>query len=295
MTQPEKKDSAQTELASLSIANAVRIERVKAALVGEAINTLEGVSAGIVSRLAGSKVMSAKQASTIMRRLSKFSADSGEVIQDAYRQINEDLKTSLTRVATKQSELAVSNINKIAGFELAGNALTEEEIATLVDETLILGATAETWLTRQAAQLEQKIMDAVRDSLIKGETDTVVAEKLLADAAALLPGAIGQGAMRQAAAQLETLIRTATAAVAQQAKKATYEANSEVVRGMQWVSILDSRTTPICFRLNGLVWDMEGTPLGHAIAFPGFPPIHWNCRSTVIPVLKPWSELSKGE
>ena len=40
-----------------------------------------------------------------------------------------------------------------------------------------------------------------------------------------------------------------------------------------------------------LMWDLDGNPVGHGISFNA-PPNHFNCRSVLIPVLKPWSEAS---
>jgi uncharacterized protein with gpF-like domain len=52
------------------------------------------------------------------------------------------------------------------------------------------------------------------------------------------------------------------------------------------MSIVDDRTTPECLELDGKKWsypDMD--PIGHHIPFPGWPPIWYNCRSIVLPVI----------
>jgi hypothetical protein len=62
------------------------------------------------------------------------------------------------------------------------------------------------------------------------------------------------------------------------------------VRGVQWISTLDSRTTKICQALDGLTWDLDLKPIGHNHVFPGAT-AHWGCRSTQVPLLKDWNEL----
>lgn len=42
----------------------------------------------------------------------------------------------------------------------------------------------------------------------------------------------------------------------------------------RWISVLDSRTTPICIARNGVIYEYDNGPL---------PPAHYNCRSTIVP------------
>jgi SPP1 gp7 family putative phage head morphogenesis protein len=283
--------NTQDDLLAMAISNALRLEQVKTGLTDDASDTLDGLSADLLSDLASSGVFDASQAGAIARRLAEFEKDSETSIQAVYKQILKDIRSSLADVAAKQSQLALDQINKVAGFELADSGLDEKALADLVEGALVQGAPIRDWLERQAGQLHQRVLDSVRDSLAKGESRADIAGKLLGQSAKA--GAVGDGSLLQAQAQLDTLVRTATAAVANDAKLATYKENDDVVDGMQWVSVLDDRTTEDCEDLDGCVWDLDGEPIGDAPEFPGDPPIHWNCRSTLIPVLKKWSELSK--
>ena len=47
----------------------------------------------------------------------------------------------------------------------------------------------------------------------------------------------------------------------------------------------------ICKARSRLMWDLDGNPIGHDMVLIG-PPAHYNCRSVLIPVLKPWREVS---
>lgn len=57
------------------------------------------------------------------------------------------------------------------------------------------------------------------------------------------------------------------------------------------MATLDSRTSDICKARSGLTWDKDFQPVGHGIGWSA-PPAHFNCRSTVIGVLKPWADLA---
>jgi len=91
----------------------------------------------------------------------------------------------------------------------------------------------------------------------------------------------------------ETLSRTATDTVVNASRLATYERNSDTVRGIQVNAILDSRTTILCRTRNGWAWHIpsyrpfKGTPRG----FMGAPPWHFNCRSTLSPIFKSLDDL----
>ena len=92
----------------------------------------------------------------------------------------------------------------------------------------------------------------------------------------------------------EALVRTAVQTTANQAKIDTLEANKDVVKGLEWVSTLDKRTTLICISLDGLKWyyTKDGLkPVGHSKRFPG-PTAHWRCRSTQAPVTKSFAEMA---
>ncbi len=76
--------------------------------------------------------------------------------------------------------------------------------------------------------------------------------------------------------QAKALSRTITNHVASSARGEFYKQNSELFTGYQVVATLDDRTSFTCGALDGQVFD-EGE-------FE-YPPYHWNCRSTYIPVL----------
>ena len=87
-----------------------------------------------------------------------------------------------------------------------------------------------------------------------------------------------------ARAQLATLSRTAITETSSFIANETYKLNSDVINGYQYVATLDSRTSIICARLDGKVFD-ENT--GRAPK----PPQHFGCRSTTIPIVKSTNQL----
>jgi SPP1 gp7 family putative phage head morphogenesis protein len=78
--------------------------------------------------------------------------------------------------------------------------------------------------------------------------------------------------------QAEAVVRTGIQHVAATAREVTYEQNSDVVIGVEWVATLDSKTTSQCRSLDGKKFKLEEGPR---------PPIHPRCRSTTAPDLDP--------
>jgi hypothetical protein len=73
-----------------------------------------------------------------------------------------------------------------------------------------------------------------------------------------------------------------------------FKENASLISGLKWVSVVDDRTTPECLELNNKRWNYPSmTPRGHGTEWPGFPPIRWNCRSTVRPIIRIKPTLGK--
>lgn len=80
------------------------------------------------------------------------------------------------------------------------------------------------------------------------------------------------------AREAEAIARTAVNHVATTARLETFRRNPGIVAGWQFVAVLDDRTTPICISLDGREFAVgdETAPR---------PPLHYNCRSTAVPVV----------
>jgi phage gp29-like protein len=73
-----------------------------------------------------------------------------------------------------------------------------------------------------------------------------------------------------------------------------FRENAATIKGVKWKSVMDDRTTPECVALNGKRWTYPDLkPIGHDLEFPDFPPIKYNCRSSVMPVLKTWPQIQQ--
>jgi len=75
----------------------------------------------------------------------------------------------------------------------------------------------------------------------------------------------------------ETMVRTAVNHTANAARQIMFEENEDLIAGIQYVAILDGRTTARCRGLDGKIYPIRSGPR---------PPQHPACRSTTVEVLK---------
>lgn len=81
-------------------------------------------------------------------------------------------------------------------------------------------------------------------------------------------------------AQVKAITRTTMFDTLNRSKDVAEKDFEDVITGYMWVSVLDLRTTEVCASLNGkVVRKKENFPIG-------LPPIHWGCRSQVVPITK---------
>lgn len=84
--------------------------------------------------------------------------------------------------------------------------------------------------------------------------------------------------------QAQTIARTGTAIVANQAKQEYINANKDDILGIKVIATLDTRTSPICRGRDG-----QFMPLDKA----QYPPYHFNCRSNYLIVTKDYKDPAK--
>lgn len=83
--------------------------------------------------------------------------------------------------------------------------------------------------------------------------------------------------------QASTLTRTAITSTQRAAIVSVAESNSSLIKGYAFTAILDGRTSSICRHHDGNFYELDDTRYR--------PPLHFNCRSTLIPVMRSKSEL----
>ena len=225
------------------------------------------------------------------KRLERLNEQIDGILKARFGDIDELVNAELTELADFQQEHSVEGMKRVFGVNLFDVTLTRASLEAIVTNTMIDGALIGTWWNEKPEVYRQrfeksfnKAMQRIELGLVKGES---VGELIRAVRGTRTEPAILDAAKHEAAA----LIRTSVMQVAQTVRRALYDANADVLQGLQVVATLDARTTPLCRALDGTQYNLDGTPMNGGRPLPPGPPFHWNCRSTLIPIFKPYSEL----
>jgi SPP1 gp7 family putative phage head morphogenesis protein len=286
----EGQPTANEQLLNSAIYHGLSLERVSAGMAQDIKDLLVKAQEDITGKLQSGTLTDWQT-----KRAQQFLEWSNKTIANAYNKIDGNVADTLDGIKVAEIAKQTNSINQALGVEISPAMSTQQlESIAKADELLVNGAVMSDWWKKQASNLQHQVKTTVQQGLTQGKSTQDIAK----DLRQFLP-TDEDISQKQAVAQANALARTAAATVQSEAQQAYYKENSDILKGIQWVSTLDSRTTPQCQALDGNAWtyseDGEMSPVGHDIPFPGFPPIHWNCRSTTVPVLKSWQELSDKE
>lgn len=212
-----------------------------------------------------------------------------QTITNSYAQLNSVIEGQLQPLAVLENQFILRTFNKAMSTTLLTDALTPGQLSTLSGDTLVRGAPSREWWGRQSADLTQRFSDQLRQGLAAGETN----QDLIRRVRGRRENGFKDGVMQTPYRNAEALVRSSVQAVANETRAQFYKENADVVQGYIYHATLDGRTTQQCAALDGYMWDLEGNPApdqGHSVSLQQ-PPLHWNCRSTLLPWLKSFDEL----
>lgn len=190
--------------------------------------------------------------------------------------LGKQLKKDLRNLAEVEIDIANRRLTEAIGVDLNNLRPAPELLRTLSQMKLVRlrGRTLGQWFHKFEADRFSRVESAVRLGMIEGDTITQIARRI-------------RQAGETSKIAANALARTSVNHVANTAREAFYEANSDIIKDVRWTATLDGRTSAICRARDGLAWPVdEPHPR---------PPAHPNCRSVLTPVTKSWEELTGGE
>lgn len=230
-----------------------------------------------------------------------------EMLSQDFKAIKKTVVNDLSDLSRAEVQFTMKATNNYVGVDLLSTSLTPTMIKNIVNDTLIVGAPSADWWSRQADSLQRAFADQIRQGMMLGETVDELSQRIrgtstgvregykLADGSQRFRTEYSGGIMDATRRQADALVRSSVQAVSQRTRYETYQQNSDVVEGVQALAVLDARTSDFCMAISGQSWTLDGEPLDNSDPFPGYPPYHWNCRTTLIPLLKSWEDLASSD
>lgn len=216
------------------------------------------------------------EASSITKRLEKQIESLGETQAELASLLKSQIDKEIKAIAPYEAEFTRSNIEASFGVQWDGPSLGQVRAAALsrpFQGVHLRFAKLDDHLDEFGRRRGQLVRDAIRQSYLQGQgVDEVV--RLLRGTAAQ---GFRDGLLETSRRTTETIVRTAMTHTASAARDQVYAENASQLKGVQWVAVLDGRTSEICQGLSGQVFPVDSGPR---------PPAHPNCRSTTIPVFR---------
>lgn len=255
-----------------SIRRQVLLEGVKANEADKFAKYLKDLEKGIRVRLAN-EGMTIRNRS----RLAALLVDVRKLENEAFDGWIEELSDNLDEIAITEAKLESGVLNKsLPAFEAV--LPSESQILTAFRNNPLSvrgksqGLTLKPFLQQYTSDQKALIEGVISQGFIEGTPSAQIAQNLRGTKAL----GFNDGQLAAVNRNTNIMVRTAVQNASSQARQSTWEANTDVITGVEWVSTLDSRTTSQCRSLDGQIFAIDDGPR---------PPLHYGCRSTTAPVV----------
>jgi SPP1 gp7 family putative phage head morphogenesis protein len=289
--------------------HSVNLLRFSESVRTKVVGMLKQLEEDLVSQIRDIDIGSTKGPSWRLSRLNELLKQTRKTISTAYLSSTEQLQSQLLRLSEIETKASVKLINDVIGADLAGIGIQKSVLKELATQSIVNGAIQSDWWSKQATDTVMRFQTQMRIGTLAGETNADLIARLRGEATGRkivyevegkkkIFNETSGGIMQVSRRDAEALVRTSVQTVANNVRFETLKENDDIVKGVQLLVTLDNRTSEICMARSGGAWNLKtGKPLPESkvkIDFPGKPPYHWNCRSTLVPILKSWDQLAKG-
>ena len=152
------------------------------------------------------------------------------------------------------------------------NEPSKTELSRVVENSLSSGRTLQQWFLKIAADDAARIETVVQQGFSSGLSIDEIVRQIIGTKA----NDYRDGIFNTTRNEANNIARTICNGIANSAKMAFYQANDDVITGVEILSTLDGRTCPVCASLDRKRYKMDETP-------PSLP-LHHQCRCVLLPV-----------
>jgi len=283
--------TANENLRDESIAHAIWVARYGNGVANKMVKLLNESDAELTARLLVAMDSLDTNSFTVTRL---------EALLASVRQVNhsaiEAMRISLSEELLQLAQHEVAYQMELFGHVIPDSVLELHPLIGISTDAVYAAATSQPFqgrlLSEWASSLEAdrlaRITNTVRQGFLLGDTQEQIARKVRGHANQKYQ----DGALQLSRSNAASITKTAVSHVAATARNSFATANDDIIKGKQWLSTLDTRTTPMCRVRDRLKYTLDNKPIGHKVPYlqgPG--KIHFCCRSTETFILKSAEEL----
>lgn len=191
-----------------------------------------------------------------------------------------DIGNDLIELAQDENKFTAKALNDSIGVNIAQGLASAKIVEKVATQSLIEGALLKDWFSSLNASLQFDIDREIKLGFVQGETTKEIRDRL-------------QNRFKINAHNADSVILTATSTIANNIRESVYQENKSLFSEYVHASVLDSRVTEVCAIRDNKRWDFAThKPIGHKLPFRQTP-LHFRCRSVLLPIVKGWQELEK--
>lgn len=166
--------------------------------------------------------------------------------------------------------------------------VTPNQLFSAVKSKPFQGRLLSEWVSNIEDDRIKRIANAVRAGYVTGETT----EQIIRRVRGTKKNRYKDGVLETSKRNASSLIHSAVAHTAAISRDEFSKANNELIKGKQWLSTLDTSTTPMCIIRDLKQYTLDNKPIGHNIPYgAGAGKLHFCCRSVETFILKSYREL----
>lgn len=229
------------------------------------------------------------------QRLAAIKKSLQKTVRSVYEQVFGQLNADLKELVKYEVEYQSTNLK--AAFPLEAQPLvniqstTWQQVWASATAQPFQGSLLKEWADKLPSNLVNKIGNAVQQGVLLGESYTDIIKRVKGTkGAGYADGVVG----RARNTELANLVKTAVNHVTAEAREKTAEVNEDIIKAREWLSTLDTHTSPMCIIRDKLLYTVgkKPKPIGHSVPYGAGPGrLHFCCRSTETWVIKSWQEL----
>lgn len=200
---------------------------------------------------------------TIEQKINELSKMRSEVFDSIYT----SLQTELDELVDYEQDYTHKIVEKAVGLNLANQALSKKEKNDVSKSLPSVGRTPKEWIGGIKSADANRVAASIRDGILSGIALNQLSSAVFGSSRNKYRDGQSIIAQRSISSVVATVVNGTTNKTRDTwARKNNY---SEVVK---WISVLDSRTSPICQSRDGNIYPIDEGPR---------PPAHIRCRSIV--------------
>lgn len=192
------------------------------------------------------------------------------------------LSIRLKTVSSDSAWSVISSLEKSIPVIMEYSMPSPDQLYEIVYNKPFHGKIMSEWFAKVGQTMQENIYNDFKIGMLEGKSSPEMAKFIFEKKY----DAFKAGGIMRSFRDAETVTRTAISITNAAARDQTFIENEDVLDGVEWIATLDDRTDVECMVLHGNVYPINEGPR---------PPLHYNCRCTIVPVVKSWKDMGLGK